>query len=182
MNANKSSSPNVPKHAPERRRTKIATAAAVGLLGLAFTLAVISGVRGDRLRRAGGGRRPLARGGAGKRRIGKFDAVPPGAADWRLEGGQRPLGAGGPPRQPGVRALFFGGRRDRRHQARRGRVRTTDQARRALHHQEHRCLAAGHSPVDRGWVGGMELSLCRSSPNTPTCARPRRTASRCATC
>jgi CubicO group peptidase (beta-lactamase class C family) len=41
MNANKSSSPNVPKHAPERRRTKIATAAAVGLLGLAFTLAVI---------------------------------------------------------------------------------------------------------------------------------------------
>ncbi len=41
MNANKSSSPNVPKHAPERRRTKLATAAAVGLLGLAFTLAVI---------------------------------------------------------------------------------------------------------------------------------------------
>ena len=40
MNANKLSSPNVPKHAPERRRTKFATAAAVGLLGLAFTLAV----------------------------------------------------------------------------------------------------------------------------------------------
>src|SRR5260370_12938211 len=40
MNANQSSSPNVPKHAPERRRTKLATAAAVGLLGLAFALAV----------------------------------------------------------------------------------------------------------------------------------------------